>query len=284
MIRISFISIIVCLVASCAPIVTSENAGNRESTLDIRLVDVDNTDPMLYAALLDHPHRFTAQELTHVLHSLRYSPRGVIGWDSPRPIFPSDTIAHAAPIFQQALKKVGPLQKVSFTVKTRSGDISGDMFLVDGHLHWRFDELKGTTHFDAYPSPFEFESETAVTPNWIVRPQENQQYGNQETFWGIEQETQNWLQIPIEREIGHTKPTTHERSFIERLAQLRDLAESGLVSDAEYRQKVGQLTEKAEAAAISPHDHLRFLMGLHEAGFISDEELAQKRQDILNRL
>ena len=240
---------------------------------------------MLYGALLEHPHHFTTQEMTEIMHSLQYSSRGVIGWDAPRPIFLPDAIERAVPLFQQMLQKASPFQKVSFAVRSYSGHTSGDMFLMDGHLHWRFDQIDSTAHFDAYPSPVEFESETEIIPNWIIRPNgEDQRYEYHDALFGLRYAVKNSVTIRIGNAIQNAESTITELSFTERLTQLRDLFMRGLIADVEYQRTVDRLVHEAETVEATPQDRLRMLMDLHEHGFISTQELARKRQRVLDRL
>jgi hypothetical protein len=227
MIRICFLSIIACLVASCASVTTSENPSNQNSALDIQLVDVDNTDPMLYQQLLDHPHGFSTTELTEILTSLHFSRQGVIGWDKSRQLFSSSTISMMVPVLQTRFEEASALQKLAFSVPCSPGNTKGDIFMMKGKLHVRVDALNGKPHFDAYPSPFEFASETTLKPNWILRANEHQTYGNHESFFGLKQETQSWIAVELGTTVTEDRPEARLTSFAHRLTKTRDLLGGG---------------------------------------------------------
>ena len=286
MIRMFFVSIIVCFVASCAPIVTSENAGDHESAIEVRLVEVGKDDPMPFANLLDHPYEFYPRELTQLARTLEYSVPGVIGWDPAQPVFAEAIIAKLVPLMKNKLEEASALQKIAFAVTSSRGTTTGDVFVMAGKLHWRIEVLQGVDHFDAYVSPFEFESETEIKPNWILHLNEHQAYGDHESFLGMRQDVKNWIAMHIGT-TGTAKNATHDivpTGFSDRLGNIEELFNTGLISEAEYHDKTHQLLSEAEAANISPHGHLRLLRELHESGLITDEELARKRQDILDRL
>ncbi len=286
MIRMSFVFIIVCFVASCVPIVPSKHASNQEVAIDVQLVEVGKNDPMPFANLLNHPYKFSSHDLTQLARTLKFSKPGVIGWDPTQSVFAETTITRLVPLMQSKLEKASALQKIAFTVTSPRGTTTGDVFVMEGKLHWRIEVLQGVDHFDAYVSPFEFESETVIKPNWILYLNEHQAYGDHEFFLGMRQDVKNWIAMPMEA-TGTAKnatPDTMPRGFSDRLGAIEKLFNGGFISEVEYHDKTYQLLSEVEAAEISSHDHLRFLTELHERGQLSDSDFSTKRQAILDAL
>ena len=284
MTRVLLAMIHLCTLLSCY---SAPPHGPSVRAIDIQLVEVDKGDPTLFASLLQHPHRFSTPELAEILASLHFSPQGIIGWDPPRQVFPDPTITRIVPMIQATFEEASALQKLVFSVPSSPGNTTGDLFVMQGKLHMRVEVLNGKPHYDAYPSPFTYESETAIEPHWILRTREGQTYGDHESFLGMRQDMKSWVAV----ELGMTGTTGSEKppaasptSFSERLGKIRDLRDSGLISEAEYREKADQLSNEAEASGVSPYDHLHFLTSLHEHGLLSDEELAYKRAAILESL
>ena len=63
------------------------------------------------------------------------------------------------PIIQAKFEEASALQKLVFSVPSSPGNTTGDLFVMQGKLHMRVEVLNGKPHYDAYPSPFTYESE-----------------------------------------------------------------------------------------------------------------------------
>ncbi len=272
---------------SCTSSGANTASGFRHSDAEITVAEVEDSEPLLYASLLNHPHAFESGAVEVLMRSLHFSPKGIISWAEERPIFPEATIQAVAPRIREAFLQVKPFQKIQFEVQTPEGPSTSDLFILDGEFHWRFETIQGTTHFDEFVSPFQFGSETSIPPNWVLRPQDHQRYYAQELLLDIKRKAKNWLVIAMGEATEEKKeePTLALReSLTERLRVLTELKASGLITMGDFEKKVQALLADAADEKIPATDRLLFLKQLQDGGFISGAEYERRKQEVLDQI
>ncbi len=283
--RLLIISICIGTLVSCYSVPSLNK--NRTAAINIELVPVDKKDTVLFSNLLEHPYTFSLHEITSVLMSLNYSPRGVIGWDAPQQVFPDQIVSTIAPLIRDKFEEASPLQKLDFSIPISYGSTEGDLFIMQGTLHMRIRAIQGKPHYDPYPSPFDYESETSIQPNWILQPRKGQKYGDHTDFFGLRQDAKNWIstEILMIKAPGNRDHNEGETpSFMVRFQQIMDLRNSRLISEDAYIEKSLGLKNEAKSSKISPHAYLTFLSTLHEHGLLTKKELLSEKQRILDSL
>ena len=108
-------------------------------------VEVDDSERVLYTLLLDHPHVFEPGALEPLIGSLYFSRLEKQNWKpAKRPIFPEKTAREVAPLMRKAFREAKPYQKIRFRIDTDRGATTGDTFVLEGALHWRFQVIEDT--------------------------------------------------------------------------------------------------------------------------------------------
>jgi hypothetical protein len=269
--------------------VPSDTASHtRQARAKITLVEIEAGEPLLYAALLGHPHAFEAGAMEKLMRSFYFSPKDVISWAEPRPVFSGQEVEEIAPLIREAFVQAKPYQKIQLEVRTPKGPTVGDLFIMDGEVHWRCEAIQGTDHFEEFESPFQFESETSVTPNWILRPQDRQRYYSRELVLGIKRETKNWLVLAREEQedptLARPRHGEQRKSLTGRLHLLQELKATKLITEGDYEKKVQALLAEAAHDEMPVPDRLNFLKQLREEGVISDAEYESWKQEVLDQI
>ena len=291
-----FTAILTGIIISCANVQKEPTSVLTSQHAQVSSAEVDDSDLVLYASLLDHPHVFEPGTLEAVMRMLYFSPVGSDRqfWGEKRSIFTEKTAQEAGPLIRKAFLVAKPYQKIQFRIQTEKGGTAGDTFILDDALHWRFQLIEDTPQFDEFYNVFEFGGETSWPTNWVLVPQEGQQfYGSKllpkiadKKFWvamalppGTRKDTT--LQQPDSK----VKPPEADRgSLMKRLSLLRELKDEGLISDEDYQNKVRALVEVKNAAVPDPKDRLLFLKDLRDEGLISEGEYKNKVHEILEAL
>ncbi|MDA2911063.1 SHOCT domain-containing protein [Nitrospiraceae bacterium AH_259_D15_M11_P09] len=280
--------ILATVVVSCTSLSPETPSISGDLPGEITVVEVEADEPLLYASLLNHPHAFDAGALEGLMRSLYFSPKGVISWGERELVFSDEEILKIAPLIREAFQQAKPFQKIQFEVHTPKGTTTGDLFIMDGELHWRFEVIQRTAHFEEFESLFRFESETSVTPNWILRPQDHQQYYSLEWVLGIKREAKNWLVIAIDEEeapaLALPKQGSERKSLTQRLRLLQELKTDGLITEGDYEKKVRALLAEVEHDEIPASERLLFLKQLRDEGVISGVEYERRKQEVLDQI
>ena len=92
-------------------------------------------------------------------------------------------------MIRDKFEEASPLQKIDFSIPISYGNTDGDLFIMQGTLHMRIRAIQGKPHYDPYPSPFDYESEMSIQPNWILQPRKGQKYGDHTDFFCLRQDT-----------------------------------------------------------------------------------------------
>jgi hypothetical protein len=254
-------------------------------------VDVDDSNLVLYASLLDHPHMFEPGVLESVMRLLYFTPVETAAWSNKRPIFPEKNVQEAAPLIRKAFLKAKPYQKIQFRIQTEKGVTAGDAFILDGALNWIFQLIEDTPQFDEFYNINEFEGETSWPRNWVLVLQEGQHYyGSKllpqlaaEKFWVVMDLPPNSGKSTALQPPGIPSETEH-KSLMERLRLLGELKDEGLISEEDFQGKLRTLVDEENATVPDSKDRLRFLKELRDKGAISEGEYKHKVHELLEAL
>ncbi len=283
-----FVVLFATIALSCGTLPSDTASHSRQAPAKVTVVEVEAGEPLLYTALLGHPHAFKAGAMEELVRSFYFSPKDVISWAEPRPVFSGQEVEEIAPLIREAFVQAKPYQKIQLEVRAPKGSTVGDLFIMDGEVHWRFEAIQGTDHFEEFESSFQFESETSVTPNWILRPQDRQRYYSRELVLGITREAENWLVMALkEREapaLTLPKRGGEQKSLTERLRLLKELRAAGLITKSDHESKVQALLAEAAHDEIPVPDRLNVLKQLREEGVISDAEYESRKQAVLDQI
>lgn len=277
------------LTVSC----TTERGLLTPSQAEVRPAEVGDRDLVLYASLLDHPHEFDPGAIEASMRSLHVSLRSPNFPEVKRKIFSEKAAQEAAPLIVKAFLEVKPFQIVKFRIHTERGVTAGETFVKDGALNWRFELIEGLPQFEEFYNPYQYGTETGPPSNWALIPAEGQRFYD-DTLLGIPLGGKNWIVVELEPGKGKAgieergpkakQPEAEDRTLMGRLKLLRELKQSGAISDEQYRAKVKVVGDAAERIGPDPKDHLLFLKELRAEGLISEGEYKDKSQKALNRL
>lgn len=291
-----FTAILTGMIISCANVQQEPASVLTSKHAQVSSAEVDDSDLVLYASLLDHPHVFEPGALEAVMRMLYFSPVGIDRqfWGEKRSIFTEKTAQEAGPLIRKAFLVAKPYQKIQFRVQTEKGGTAGDTFILDDALHWRFQLIEDTPQFDEFYNVFEFGGETSWPTNWVLVPQGGQQfYGSKllpkiadKKFWvAMALPPSTRMDTALQQLGSKAKPPEADRgSLMKRLSLLRELKDEGLISDEDYQNKVRALVEVKNATVPDPKDRLLFLKDLRDEGLISEGEYKNKVHEILEAL
>ena len=279
---IFFVIIVTGLTISCANGRQETASVIPSPPAEVGSADVDESDRVLYASLLDHPHVFEPGALEAVMRVLYFTPVETEPWSNKRPIFPEKTVQEAAPFIRKAFLEVKPYRKIQFRIQTEKGVTEGDTFILGDAFHWRFRVIEDSPQFEEFYNVVEFGSETSWPKNWVLVPQEGQRFYTSTLLDHIINQ-KFWVVMDLPPSPGKGTARDHE-SLMERLRLLGELKDGGLISEEQFQRKVRTLVDEKNVTVTDPQDRLLFLKELREKGLMSENEYQEKVQEILEQL
>ena len=226
--------------------------------------------------------------------------------DKPTPLFTEGALQLIAPYLQQALRKAGPSEDVTFVIvglyKSLFGyankplATSGRMFYRGGKLNLILgivkDEASVRFRQDATDRDFRViavgSRQEVAEGQWSLIPSEERPFELPRKDWvvfdpkaafAVKTAPVATQQPPISTQPGKKA----ERPLTERLATLNDLKDKGLITDDEYKTKRREIMNEKEPER-SPAERLATLNELKSKKLITDEEYRAKRMQILSDL
>ncbi len=214
---------------------------------------VQKSDKLLWNKTLDHPFRFTQSEFNQMAGSLYFSRKLPAAWAEPELIFDKKNLAQLSQVFHKKLMTLQPNQTLWFSLKTPTGKTTGDVFVLDRTLNWRFSEIKGLEYLEDFQSVAQ-ESSGEILVNWKLVPQDNQEHFYKTNLLGMKIREDTWLQVHFPPQKGKQQSTDagepaaggKEEAAVLRnkLKVLKELKEDNLISEEDYRKKVQELLER----------------------------------------
>ncbi len=291
-------AVLIILTSACASFYQDSASTPHLIHAEVIPVEVEDNEPLLYASLFCHPYQFGLKAIPNLMRSLFFLPFPIDGdfREDRRRVFPEKVILEVAPLIKKTFQEVKSYQKVQFQVRTPAGLTAGDTFIWNGALHWRFTLIQDIPPFETFPNVYRFEGDTKVPRNWIIIPQQGQQYYASEVLLEIQKAKKNWvvfnLEPTTERETNqqpegghHFEPDrTENKTLVQRLQFLKELKDEDLISVADFQSQVRILMNETNTTRANPKERLLFLKDLRENNVISEKEYKEKVQDILEAL
>ena len=246
-----------------------------------------------------HPAEMTEELLVTLLDSVQV--RDTLK-AKPTPLFTEGALQLLAPHLQQALRKAGPREDVTFIVvalyKTLLGGntpktTSGRLFYLDGKLNLIFGVVKdeGRSRLDAQDRDYRLiavgsRQETAAG-DWSLVTGEDRPFELPRKDWVVVDPKAARVVKPAvaatPAATPYMKKGPTDRPLSQRLATLIELKEKGLITEEEYKAKRREIMNEKEPER-TPSERLATLNELKKQGVITDEEYRAKRLQILGDL
>jgi hypothetical protein len=175
-------------------------------------------------------------------------------WEDPERVFDRKTISRISGYINDKLGAAKPREIVSFSIRTRQGETSGDVFVLNDALNWRFSRIKGMGRLVDHQSVAQ-ETSGEILVNWKLEPRKTQKYFYSENTLGFKTRYDYWITVPLENarkansrpgSLGHVKEDANLEgiSVKEKLKMLKEWKGENLISEEDYKAKVDQLLEQ----------------------------------------
>jgi len=225
--------------------------------------------------------------------------------DKPSPLFTEGSLQLMVPYLQQALRKAGPGEDVTFVViglykslfglANRPLVTSGRLFYLDGKLNLILGVVKdeGRSRFEATDRDYRLiavgSRQDVAQGEWSLVPSEEQPFELPRRDWVVLNPKTAFVVKPVPVATPTPPPVAQsgrkgaERPLTERLATLNDLKDKGLITEDEYKAKRREILNEKEPER-TPAERLATLNELKGKGLITEEEYRAKRMQILSDL
>jgi uncharacterized membrane protein len=226
--------------------------------------------------------------------------------DKPVPLFTEGALQLLAPYLQQALRKAGPGEDVTFVIigmyKTLYGyanrpmATSGRLFYQGGKLNLILGVVKEDIRYRQDSTDRDFRlfaagsRQSVAQGEWSLVPSDERPFELPRKDWVVFDPKAAFTAKPVVPVAAQPLPQTvqpmkkgAERPLTERLATLNDLKAKGLITEDEYKIKRREIMNEKEPER-TPAERLATLNELKSKGLISDEEYRAKRMQILSDL
>ncbi len=234
---------------------------------DIRYVFeklIEKSDRFIYEFPLNHPIRLPQRKIDDIMLSLRYSAEPSLFDffnDKSGAVFSPETVRDVAPQFRRTLNELEPDEKLVFTIIDDDGErTSGEVFIVNNGMHWRFNYIKGLSYI----------KKQKVITDWL-------------SPWTEEDENFHLLLGPMQQYhlTQRELPRAGNRNWII-VPLFRDLSEKDDIKE-DYLLRLNKLNQMNERKKILTNKLMMLDIQLRE-GTISYDRYKEERQAILNSL
>ena len=232
----------------------------------VYLVHEQDKDGNVLPKGFNHPAQFSPEQVDQLLESLRYSEYSFFKWRGDKQVFVESERKKLSKHLSQAFEATGPDNWIKFAVTAKKRDLllptrrltDGYMFVTDGRLNIVLANLNfelsdtedsyGGDPRDRYAlgalrlKEAENMTHPAVDPTdeLLKRPHNNWIVINYEKIFA-EQEAEAGEGEKVER--VETKP---EKTVDERLLELKELLDKGLITQEDYDRKKAELLKDLE--------------------------------------
>ncbi len=210
--------------------------------------DIDSID-------LQHPFSISQEAMETQVLSIYFEHMALVS--SKRPVFNKVQLPNLSRLLTRALNNAKPNHYISFKVTGDGGDTTGDLFAVNGKLHWRVTRING----EAFTS----KAWARNVQHWRLAPRTGQKFYVKKIM--LEREIHNWLISSLDlsnarstkykkhkakikkRQSANTPqtipPATNKEQELERkLGILNKLKSKGLIDPAEFERRRKALLDK----------------------------------------
>ena len=216
---------------------------------------VQNDDKHLRGKKLGHPMKMGPMDIKRAMWGLHFLGKITVSgdtWEDPERVFDKKTISRISGYINDKLGAAKPREIVSFSIRTRQGETSGDVFVLNDVLNWRFSRIKGMGRLVDHQSVAQ-ETSGEILVNWKLEPRKKQKYFYSENTLGFKTRYDYWITAPIRepKPSGVDSPRGHHETLPpyggtikEKLKMLKEWEKEGLISEEDYKAKVDQLLEQ----------------------------------------
>ena len=239
----------------CAVCFGGEVAAESKPRGKITIRHVQKDDVFLREKKLGHPAKLDPMSIKRTMWDLHFLGKLTVTsdtWEDPERVFDRKTISRISGYINDKLGAAKPREIVSFSIRTRQGETSGDVFVLNDALNWRFSRIKGMGRLVDHQSVAQ-ETSGEILVNWKLEPRKTQKYFYAENTVGLKTRYDHWVTIPIREPklSGVNSPRGHHETLPpyggtvkEKLKMLKEWKEEGLISEEDYKAKVNQLLEQ----------------------------------------
>ncbi len=258
---------------SCASTHKSARKTLKTEGFTLTYLDQAQAGSAVRAFKLQHPLKLTERQMLFHLVALRYENYSLLG--KPGPVFTTDDIKKIKRLLTKALNHVHSRNIIGFNVKSEDGATSGQLFASKGHLHWRFDEIRGVKY--------------SLTRNkmarygtaWRMVPSKGQKLHLTDKLLGAHTKA-NWIVAKIDLPPPSNLKT--RRSQPEPAAPKKaEPAASPNIPAPPAPSAPGAASPSPGKSTADLEEKLKFLKHLYENQLIDDKEYEKKRQDLLDQ-
>jgi hypothetical protein len=241
----------------CAVCFGGEVAAESKPRGKITIRHVQKDDGFLREKKLGHPAKLDPMSIKRTMWDLHFLGKLTVTsdtWEDPERVFDKETIALASGRFVKKLGAVKPGEIVHFSIYTKRGETSGDVFVLGHALNWRFSRIQGMDRLVDHQSVAQ-ETGGEILVNWKLEPRKKQKYFYSENTLGFKTRYDYWVTVPIKEpkasgsgvgvSTGRQETLPADGSTTkEKLKTLKEWKEESLISEEDYKKKVKQLLEQ----------------------------------------
>jgi hypothetical protein len=244
------LSIALILGVVCLFVLAPEVSAGVKLTGKIKTQAIKKSDESLWNKPLDHPISIGSREMNRIVWNIRYAMKLEVLWDKPERIFDKNTVARLSEIFRKKLTQVRKNEIIHFSINTPVGRTTGDVFVFNDAVNWRFSEIKGLDYVMDTQSVAQ-ESSGEILVNWKLAPGKKQKYFYKENLLGMKIRKEYWITASIKNRkkkipsaSGEAVKAQEKTEIKEKLKLLKELKEENLISEQDYERKVNKLLEQ----------------------------------------
>ncbi len=241
----------------CAVCFGGEVAAESKPWGKITIRHVQKDDGFLRGKKLGHPAKLDPMGIKRTMWDLHFLGKLTVTsdtWEDPERVFDKGTIALTSGRFVKKLGAVKPGEIVHFSIHTKRGETSGDVFVLGHALNWRFSRIQGMDRLVDHQSVAQ-ETGGEILVNWKLEPRKKQKYFFSEDALGFKTRYDYWVTTPIKEpkasgsgvgvSTGRQETLPLDGSTTkEKLKTLKEWKEENLISEEDYKKKVKQLLEQ----------------------------------------
>ena len=160
---------------------------------------IQKDDEHLRGKKLGHPMKVGPMGIKRAMWDLRFSGKVTVSgdtWEDPERVFDKKTISQTSGYIADKLGAAKPREIVRFSIYTQQGETSGDVFVLNDALNWRFSRIKGMGRLVDHQSVAQ-ETSGEILVNWKLEPRKTQKYFYAENTVGLKTRYDHWVTIPI---------------------------------------------------------------------------------------
>ena len=241
----------------CAVCFGGEVAAESKPRGKITIRHVQKDDGFLRGKKLGHPAKLDPMGIKRTMWDLHFLGKLTVTsdtWEDPERVFDKGTIALTSGRFVKKLGAVKPGEIVHFSIHTKRGETSGDVFVLGHALNWRFSRIQGMDRLVDHQSVAQ-ETGGEILVNWKLEPRKKQKYFYSENTLGFKTRYDYWITVPLKEpkasgsgvgvSTGRQETLPLDGSTTkEKLKTLKEWKEENLISEEDYKKKVKQLLEQ----------------------------------------